>query len=364
MFSPVKGVGGGKSLVAKAGDKLVKSGKGAMNREKSKFIKRMLTQDNTKQAREAVLGRTKERGLLKTTVVKPTKDEKAVHNVLMGIKDISPKKTIRANYNVVEKHIGRVANKLEDAVKANNAIFPKRELKATFRNAFNVLDEHPIMVGDARKQAEKYFTKFEQLIDKHGSSGYGLLKARKEFDRWVKKNKPRVFDSKTENATKVAVDAIRNTANDFLHSKIKNVNVRKYLKIQRNLYKAKDLMKYNAQREGINAIARAIQRVGDAIPLKGVWQKIGGAGALIGGTALTGTLPTLVNTLGGLYIVGKSGQLVLSGKARVFYGRVLKQIDKAIKSTNDKGLLKELRADRAYILKQLKDEDRKRDRKR
>jgi len=65
--------------------------------------------------------------------------------------------------------------------------------------------------------AEKITTKFSSLVDENGYTPKGLLRARKQLDKWMLAQKgAKVFSPATDTGISVALSEIRQAGNGFL----------------------------------------------------------------------------------------------------------------------------------------------------
>lgn len=112
------------------------------------------------------------------------------------------------------------------------------------------------MVGDNKKIAQNLINKYKAIQSEEGGTALGVLKARRRFDEYVRSVKPKALGSTTGNVYDSAVKAIRTGANDFLHSIIKDVDVRASLLKQSNLFRAIDML---APQKDISKIGRALK---------------------------------------------------------------------------------------------------------
>lgn len=341
------------TAIGRAGERLIVSGEEAAKARKISSIEELVRPKPTTAVREAEVARTTEVGkILKRKEIKPSISEKAIADEVAKIPEISTSKTLQGNYNAIAEANAKLAKQLEADIVKNDFIYPKKQLVSALNEAKVRLGENPLIVGDAEKVAEKLLTKFEQIIAENEGKGSGILKARKEFDAWVKSQKgTNIFDPKNENALSIALREIRQTANNFLDANAKNVAVKESLKRQSNLFRAMENITPKAADEASNAVLRAWQRVAQVLSVKsGIVQSLALVAGLGGLGAAAVFAPFVRNLLFGLGAVYLTRRIVLAPKTRKFLGSLLKAADSAIIKTKDANIIAELRADRALIL--------------
>jgi hypothetical protein len=344
----------GVTVFGRAGDKIVRVGDKQAANQRSKFIEELVRPKQTASVKEAQVSRTSGGGLLQNKKIIPSKDEIEIASELSKIPLVNKRKTLQGNYNVVQTEVGKEADNLKNMLARNDVYFPRKEIRSALKNASANLQKSPLITGDAATSADRILAKMDELIDDMPkSSASNLLEARKKLDRWVKQQKGGdIFDPSRESAISLALREIRQTTNDFIDAKAKNVPVKQSLKRQSNLYKAMDNIAPKAAEEAPNAIARIVQNTIKHVPLKNeLYQTIGaGFGAVGAGTVAT-AFPKVV--LGGAAAYGV-GKAAMSPKAKKALGELLKATDKTIRISKDKDLIRQLRADRAILLEVLK----------
>lgn len=334
-------VGGGTTLGVKgvgktsgvAGKVLVESAEKGIAKETQSFVRGLVRQVQTKAVREAQVARTTEKGfgIFKKTIVNPSYKELNAEKALLELADVSPKKTFQQNYNAVNEALKNTANDLEQTILARDFIIPKREVVANLNKAAEKLSLSPLIVGDAEKTAQKLINGARKFIEENKGSGSGLLQARKDFDAWVKKQKPKVFDAKSENAFTIANREIRDTLTDLLEKKAPEAGVRASLKKQTGLYTALDNIAPKAAMESNYAFGRLLQKVGDKIGTKNKITQTIVAGATVGVGGIGAAIAPAAAAFGvGGYLVFKGGKLVLNPRLRKVVGEALLELDKII----------------------------------
>ncbi len=182
-------------------------------------------------------------GIMGKITAIPSKYTKQMADVAKGIVDTG--KTFSENAGKVEKTIVQKAQKLEADLKASKLTYTPAELNKALKSV-----ELPDYIKTADKTVKKtskaIIDKFNELGANNKGTLDGLLKARREFDVWVKKQYPKVFDREGI-AVNDLVKNIRTAANDFLARKAgDNVAVKNSLKEQSLLYDVADVLNEKA----------------------------------------------------------------------------------------------------------------------
>jgi hypothetical protein len=159
--------------------------------------------------------------------------------VYQAVKDIvDPAKTFTENANKVEKAIGDEATKLKSAIKASDHPYTFKELQSTLKSI-----DIPEFIKTGEKtvqdKAGRIIDKFMEIAKSKDGTVSSLLDARKEFDIWIKKEYPKVFDE-GGNAIQSLVKNVRTAANDFIAKNVPEAGVKESLKLQNLMYDAAD----------------------------------------------------------------------------------------------------------------------------
>ena len=172
----------------------------------------------------------------------PEAREKAVAKVMEGIFDGG--KTFSENALRVEQAISQKAEALKQALVSRNTPYIFKELQSDFKK---IDIPHFIKTSDAvaQKRADSIIRKFMEFSKNRKGSLDELLEARKEFDTWIKREYPRVFDE-SGNAINQLVKNVRTAANDFIEKRAADVGVKASLKEQNLLFDALDTLNEKA----------------------------------------------------------------------------------------------------------------------
>jgi len=304
--------------------------------ERREFLKDLLQPEQTKKVKVDQVSRTTETGAgpFKKSIIEPTKAEATSAEALYGIKGIQPNNTVQRNYNIASAANRQKGIQLEADIKKHDFIIPKRNIVFSLNKAKEVIGQNPTIVGDAKKTADKLIAGAERIINKNKGTGSGLLKTRKEYDQWVLLQKPKAFDSASENAFTIANREIRKSMNDLLDEKAINVEVKKSLREQSALYNALSIMEVKAATEADTAFLRLLQRTGEKLGTKNKIVQGVAAAVGIGGLGAAATFaPAAAAVMISGMLIHKGGKFILSPTVRKNIFSVMIDISREIPKT-------------------------------
>jgi len=251
-------------------------------KEQKNFLQQLITPIRTAKVNEALAGRTEEvGGLIKRSVITPTKTEDAIIDTLSKIRKITITNSFQQNFNVIKDEATKEWKYLKDALEKSNATYSKSVLKNALDKTVAGLAENPLVVGDPSKTAEMIIAKAGKMINDASNKASDLLQLRKDFDSWVSKVKgDKIYDSKTENAFNVANEAIRDTINTVLDDAAPSVGVKDSFRRSNLLYRAMKVIKPKAGAEADSSWGRMLQ---EASGILGTKNKVVQAMAAIAG---------------------------------------------------------------------------------
>lgn len=234
------------------------------------------------------------RGLISTV---PTKRTEAMANVAKNI--FNPKKTFSENSTNVESTIVNKAQELANKPELERPyIF--RELQSDFKK---MELPHFIKTSEAtvQRRAKSIINKFMEIAKENEGKLNGLLKSRKEFDVWMKKEYKNVFD-KEGDAVSDLTRKIRDTVHTFIEKRAPEAEIKKSLKEQNLLYDVKDVFDRKA-------VLGELQKAGEigSTRLSRFWERYPN---LIGASKTLGK----AGLIAGLTTVGAGGLIKLMGK--------------------------------------------------
>ncbi len=174
-------------------------------------------------------------GTFGKTIIAPSKRDLQVAKAAEGI--VSTKNGFVKNVVALKSEIKKEAQSTISHLEKNDAIFNV----AQFRKHISSIERPPLVVTDARLNnaydlAQK---KLLEFLSKQPKKLSGVLKARKEFDVWIEKSFPKIFDNPNNAPLQTALRDMRISANDFVAKKLPVGSVfRNSLKRQNLLYEA------------------------------------------------------------------------------------------------------------------------------
>lgn len=351
VFAPVKGKPAAPagvvrpSIVGRAGEAVGAGVKAQTARERSSFIKDLVRPLTSKKVREAEILRTAEgAGIAGRRAVTPSPVETRMAEALTSVPGVTAKKTQLQNLGAVQSEITSEARRLEGLLGRSPARIPQQAIKTSLDDAAARLAANPILVGDAARTGKRTLDKAASLMTENPNTPMGILKSRRQFDAWVKSQRPKVFDPATESALSTAVRESRQTMNDLIATHAPGVAVKNSLNKQSALFNAVENIGPKAAQEAETAVGRLMQRVDAAIGLPKRLINIS-VEDIVASTART------------VLSVGPAISKATAKKSKQSLALLLRQSEKAIqvaKRQNKTELLRQLRADRAAVVEIVK----------
>jgi len=280
------------------------------------------------------------------------------NNLVANIGGVKGKDTIVNTANAVRKHNKKKAQKLMDDLENTNISwnFPQGTQAELAKRVDDILEDINYIKGDASMENIKNNTLASayKIIGDMDNSPAGLLRARQKFDKLINKQlADNLFDPTVMNPTNDVANAVRKSINDLVESRVSNTNVKvkQSLKEQHALWNAQNILDLKAVKEGNNRISQIFQNlspiVDGQLALNRTIAVMGGMGAFGAAQFLAVPLAGVAVTYGvGLALT--SGVLSISGKRAL--GSILSNIDKGLRISNNKHMLRQLKLDRAYIV--------------
>lgn len=343
------------SILGATAKAIDESAEQTINTRRQSFLEDLVRPAQTKGVREEQVKRTTESGILNTKNIAPSTSEAKAISSIENIPSVKPSNTLQKNYNNISSELTKEAQNLSNTLRNSKVIIPKSEVDDVFNSALKTLEESPVMVGDAAKTGARYINQAKTIVNNHPPTSLGLLNARKEFDQYVSRQKPKILDPATENAASIAVKEVRQSINNLIASKNPQVAVRDSLSRQSSMYTALDNIGKKAADEGANAIARISQGIdrilGQRSKVMNVMGLAAGVGTFAVYNAYAAQVSALAYTLAGMYAGGK---FFMSPQFRKSIAATIRQADKAIKKATDPDTIKSLRADRALVVEMLR----------
>jgi hypothetical protein len=315
------------------GNALLKSAEKSTLKGAEEFAAKLVKPVDTKKSMLFDVTRTSETGsgIFKKSIIEPTYSEKLAGQTVKLVPGISPNKTFQQNYNIIRDYNKTLASSLEKDIANTKFIIPKKEVISKLEQAAKTLTENPLIVGDAEKMANKLIEGAKKIVNENAGNGSGLLKARKDFDIWVKSQKPNVFQANAENALTIANKEIRNAFNNLLESKSPSVGLKARLAQQHSLFSALEAIAPKAMVEANTAIGRGMQNIGKVLGTKNKAVQATAAVAGIGGLGAAATFAPAIAAIGiPSWLLYKGGKQLLKPGVRKAAGTVLKGASKIL----------------------------------
>lgn len=359
LYTPVKGKPkASPTAVGKTGAALQRSAGRVAREQRKTFIEKLVSPKKMKAIREIEVGRTTEAGLLKQKQTALSEAEREIANAVEAVKGVSFKKTLQGNYNAISKASRQEAKRLKNNLSKNDFRFTKKEWDDALDDVLIFLKQETLLTGDAAKTAERIVSKIRDLKSAGSGgllerrTGSALLRARKDLDAWIRSQKgAKIFDPAMENAQSTALRAVRKATNDFIIERAPRVAVRKSLNKQWRLMQALDNIAPKAADEAANSLLRLWHRGLKLLPLRGEFNQAMAAVWGIGGLGASALFAPAFTKLAfgalGSYAMYRG---ITGPAARRELGRLLRGIDRMIRTTKDANLIRELRVDRALVI--------------
>ena len=345
VASPVKTTGAKPLIKTNMGGAVEVAAKNQIANKERKFLEELVLPEQTKNTRVNQLteGRTVQQGGLNAPIeVELSRSQKNLADAISTVKGVSPKNTLTGNMNLIDAEIGKEAKSLQKTLDGFNHIqIDKKDIGTIFSDADSFLIDRPSISNDVRNTL---YTKAVKIINSHQKTPSGLLAARKEFDQYIKSFGSDPFDENVRGSINAVSKAVRKGMNGLLEAKIPNQGAKESLQRQARLFDAVDNIAPKAAMEKNTRFARVIEKVRGLAPFK-----TDAANAATLATLGTGAYfaPALVGGGMALYLGGKA---VTSAQAKKMVVPLLKGIDKSIATATNPDVIKQLRADRLFII--------------
>lgn len=360
LFAPAKAKAGAEpTILGKGAERLGKVAGKQISKQRGKFVADLISPKQTAKVRLAEVSRTQEigKGPFKRSIVSLSPREQQIAAEVKRIKGVFPKNTIQGNLNAVGKANRSLAKKLEIDVSKSREIIPHTEAEQAMGMAITkLIAENPVIVGSAQNTATKVANKAIQLISENPPTPSGILKARKQLDSWIRRQKgDKAFDPALENALSVSVRSVRTAMNDLVDSRVKSTAVKRELKRQNLLFDAIENIGPKAAEEANNAIGRAVQNMAKVLPFRSKFVQEAGTVVGLGIVGASARFaPIFAFGLASTVATVTGAKLLLGPGMKKNLGKIVKGLDKAIFTSTNPSMIKQLRADRALIVELIK----------
>jgi len=367
LFAPTPKASPVSNALGKGGKLVTESGERSIKKTKEKFVNELIKPEETRAVKEADLRQTDVVGLLQTAKVRQTAEEAETSKIIQKIKDVGYSKTLKANWSNIRKEIRSKADKLIsdldtfeiNRMKATGAATRLDKAEVTDR-LVKEMDEliatNPLLRGQKPLQetAQALLDKTLNLLEGRPLTPANLIRVRQDLDKYILDNKGTVFNAVDENALNVPFKTLRRSLNNIVDETVPSAKVKESLREQTLMYGALDNIGPKAAEESANIIGRTIQNVANVLPYdntRGIWLVTAAAGT---GYSFPQLIPFMA---GGVVATGAAKALRGSGaygQTKRAIGSLLQATDKAIKTSTNSAMIKQLKADRIYIADLLK----------
>ena len=358
LFTPAKTRATAKpTIIGKARTKVGKAAGKQIRDNRNTFIKDLVLPKKTPTVLKSEVARTTEKGsgIFKTSVVKPTTRESKIIDEVLKIHGVTVKKSAQQNYTAINKTNIKLAKKLERDVLKSRASITVAESSQAIDDAVKVIiDESPIIVGNLKTTALRVSNKAKKILAEHSETPLGLLKARKDFDNWVRtlpRGEAKLSADAAMEAQSVAIKTTRSAMNDLLNNKVRSTVVKRELSRQSLLYEALENVTPKAAEAANTAVGRAWQNTFKVLGIRNKAIQSAAAVMGVGGLGAAAQFAPIFTT--GLAVAGAgtiAGKLLLSPKSKIFFGKFLKVLDEALLTSKNPSMIKQLRADRVLVI--------------
>jgi len=299
-------------------------------------------------------------GLLDKTVYIPDARDRAMRDAVESVKAVDPNKHYAHAYTAVADEVEKESLRLISLIQQRgNPKFQRQELVEDMRVALKDLANDKEYRGSSdqvQREVNRLISEALKTVDSNTPDALGLLQSRKDFDSIVNIGKKDVLNPDVESAKGIAGRYVRRVLNDKLQSIVVDPEVRVSLDRSHNLYRAKDFFRKRRKGEAKNRITRALQRISNVANLPSTPLALYATlktGATAAGAAMAG-----VGVATGSVLAAGAGATIYTvlkaadKKTRLkYYSTLISGIDKGLKAyQSDKNIIRELKADRAYII--------------
>lgn len=292
---------------------------------------------------------------LRSATYEPGPDEAEIVEAVSRVKGTDPGRTVRFNNGEVLKEVDTLDSRLQTLVRENNMSFDEDEFIQTLREGIDKLPEDvgfKALTPTAQKIAMDFAQDAEKLIEEHGSTAAGLLLARKQFDRIIRKANENAFNPDRASGLSVAHSFVRQKMNDKV-AELVGPQVKDMLTEQHLLLKASTRMRdvmINEKENALKRLGHNLHRIGHLPSTPLALAALGQAAA-----PLLGPAAAMAGGAAGLYGLAK---IAKSGNTKKVMGDLLNTIAQAIKTAKNQEMVQALKADRAVLLEVMRELDK------
>jgi hypothetical protein len=304
-------------------------------------------------------------GITAKYVYKPTDFEQSIVTTLRGVEGFKAKEGAFSdhsfwNWKHTEKSVDKLSKKLNHQLKQfdhrkldPNSIYNeiKVELEKLFKTNEYIAGSPAIQaqmninLASAKRMLENTAAKSpDGLI-----SPIALLELRRTWDYQILGNAPKTFDDVYHNARSESGSVVRNVFNQEVMKKVPEVGVKESLNKQHLLLSGMSRLEEKAIYAAPTAVGRLWQNASKVIDLKlnanRTLAVLGATGTYYAAQNLGAMYPMAFVGAMSYYVAKKS----ISPEVKRALGETLKYADRAIKTSTNKDMIKQLKADRAFV---------------
>jgi hypothetical protein len=205
--------------------------------KRKEFVDDLILKNTTPLQKRDIVERSVQVG--KKVRVNLTPRENAISNEVSKLKGVKPKNTLLQNQNVIQSEIDKTLKALDKRLAGSKVRINRQGMNSYIETNVNKALEANKLTPTVGKKALKDFTDLgKELLAKHPNTPSGILKARREFDRLVKKAKPTVSHTELEKPFDDLVHTVRSSMNDLVAESAPEAGVKAALKKSSHLISA------------------------------------------------------------------------------------------------------------------------------
>lgn len=351
-----------KQTIGRLGENRLAAGVAQETKLTEKFLNNFVTPVQTAKSKAAAIRQTTEsKGLFGGRTVELDAGQKSRMEAVRNVPGVQRGQSNLEVTRLVETEVFGEADRLKTALVKNNVRIKPSETRRALNEAQKRLSDKLLLVGDAEKTAQRALKKMGQFASKQPPTASGLLQARKNFDKWVRDQRPNFFDKAGENSVQAAVKEIRGTVNNLINEKVGLANigldVKASLRKQSDLLEAADVGFGKSISEGNSKLTRIMRNISDKIPIIRDQRTrdtlaVFGAPAALTLTGASFGIPTALAVVASGGLLGGAFAATRPAVKKAL-GSMLKAVDDTIQKTTDPALLAKLRADRISVIEMI-----------
>ena len=205
--------------------------------QRKEFTDNLILKNTTPLQKRDIVERSVQVG--KKVRVNLTPRENAISNEVAKLKGVKPKNTLLQNQNIIQSEIDKTLKALDKRLASSKVRINRQGMNSYIENNVNKALEANKLTPTVGKKALRDFTDLgKELLAKHPNTPSGVLKARREFDRLVKRAKPTVSHTELEKPFDDLVHTVRSSMNDLVAESAPEAGVKSALKKTSHLISA------------------------------------------------------------------------------------------------------------------------------